>query len=68
MSTIKHVTARAGASFTTISHVLNGTHRVSETAAGVLIERIAAGAAACRAVVLAPQLLMRESTGAVPVR
>lgn len=32
MSTIKHVAARAGVSFTTVSHVLNGTRRVSESA------------------------------------
>jgi len=30
LSTIKHVAARAGVSFTTVSHVLNGTRRVSE--------------------------------------
>ena len=32
VSTIKHVAARAGVSFTTVSHVLNGTRRVSEAA------------------------------------
>ena len=32
MSTIKHVAARAGVSFTTVSHVLNGTRRVSDSA------------------------------------
>jgi len=32
LSTIKHVAARAGVSFTTVSHVLNGTRRVSESA------------------------------------
>lgn len=32
MSTIKHVAARAGVSFTTVSHVLNGTRRVSDAA------------------------------------
>lgn len=32
MSTIKHVAARAGVSFTTVSHVLNGTRRVSDGA------------------------------------
>ncbi len=32
MSTIKHVAARAGVSFTTVSHVLNGTRRVSDDA------------------------------------
>jgi LacI family transcriptional regulator len=31
-STIKHVAARAGVSFTTVSHVLNGTRRVSDSA------------------------------------
>ena len=30
MSTIKHVAARAGVSFTTVSHVVNGTRRVSD--------------------------------------
>lgn len=32
MSTIKDVAARAGVSFTTVSHVLNGTRRVSDAA------------------------------------
>ncbi len=32
MSTIKHVAARAGVSFTTVSHVLNSTRRVSDSA------------------------------------
>jgi len=32
LSTIKHVAARAGVSFTTVSHVLNGTRRVSDSA------------------------------------
>ena len=32
MSTIKHVAARAGVSFTTVSHVLNGTRPVSDAA------------------------------------
>lgn len=32
MSTIKHVAARAGVSFTTVSHVMNGTRRVSDSA------------------------------------
>jgi LacI family transcriptional regulator len=32
LSTIKHVAARAGVSFTTVSHVLNGTRRVSDGA------------------------------------
>lgn len=32
MSTIKDVAARAGVSFTTVSHVLNGTRRVSDDA------------------------------------
>jgi len=32
VSTIKHVAARAGVSFTTVSHVLNGTRRVSDSA------------------------------------
>ena len=32
MSTIKDVAARAGVSFTTVSHVLNGTRRVSDEA------------------------------------
>jgi LacI family transcriptional regulator len=32
VSTIKHVAARAGVSFTTVSHVLNGTRRVSDAA------------------------------------
>jgi len=32
MSTIKDVAARAGVSFTTVSHVLNGTRRVSDQA------------------------------------
>ena len=32
LSTIKHVAARAGVSFTTVSHVLNGTRRVCESA------------------------------------
>ena len=41
---------------------------MGEIAAGVLIDRIAAGPTACREVVLALQLLMRESTGAVSVR
>ncbi|MGZ5270151.1 MAG: LacI family DNA-binding transcriptional regulator [Ramlibacter sp.] len=31
-STIKHVAARAGVSYTTVSHVLNGTRRVSDDA------------------------------------
>ena len=30
MSTLKHVAARAGVSFTTVSHVVNGTRRVSD--------------------------------------
>ena len=32
MSTIKHVAARAGVSFTTVSHVMNGTRPVSDSA------------------------------------
>lgn len=32
VTTIKHVAARAGVSFTTVSHVLNGTRRVSDAA------------------------------------
>ena len=32
VSTIKHVAARAGVSFTTVSHVLNGTRPVSDSA------------------------------------
>ena len=31
MSTTKHVAARAGVSFTTVSHVLHGTRRVSDS-------------------------------------
>lgn len=34
MSTIKDVAARAGVSFATVSHVLNGTRRVSDAARG----------------------------------
>lgn len=41
MSTIKDVAAHAGVSFTTVSHVLNGTRRVSETAR-VRVERAVA--------------------------
>ena len=50
---------------TTVGHPIRA---MGEIAAGVLIDRIAAGPTACREVVLALQLLMRESTGAVPVR
>ena len=50
---------------TTVGHPIRA---MGETAAGVLIERIAEGPAGCREVVLPPQLLMRESTGAVPAR
>ena len=39
---------------------------MGETAATVLIERIAEAPTSCREVVLGPQLLMRESTGPVP--
>ena len=48
---------------TTVGHPIRA---MGETAAGVLIERIAAGPAGCREVVLPAQLLMRESTGPVP--
>lgn len=50
---------------TTVGHPIRA---MGETAAGVLIERIAAGPAGCREVVLPAQLLMRESTGPVPAR
>jgi LacI family transcriptional regulator len=41
LSTIKHVAARAGVSFTTVSHVLNGTRRVSDSARRRVEEAIA---------------------------
>ena len=50
---------------TTVGHPIRA---MGETAAGVLIERIATGPAGCREVVLPAQLLMRESTGPVPAR
>lgn len=50
---------------TTVGHPIRA---MGETAAGLLIERIAEGPAACREVVLPAQLLRRESTGPVPVR
>lgn len=42
MSTIKHVAARAGVSFTTVSHVLNGTRRVSDSARARVEEAVQA--------------------------
>ena len=49
---------------TTVGHPIRA---MGETAAGVLIDRIAAGPTASREVVLPPQLLTRESTGPAPV-
>jgi LacI family transcriptional regulator len=50
---------------TTVGHPIRA---MGETAASVLIERIAQSPSACREVVLTAQLLMRESTGPVSAR
>jgi LacI family transcriptional regulator len=57
--------AYAYPALTTVGHPIRA---MGETAAEVLIERIASGPAAAREVVLPAQLLMRESTGPAPSR